>query len=33
MSICLLTEVTQQGVLDQLWDVSELEFLCVTRVS
>ena len=44
MSICLLTEVKQQwatlvlgwvtvGVLDQLWDVSQLEFLSVTRLS
>ena len=44
MSICLLTEVKRQWatlvlgwvtvwVLDQLWDVSELEFLCVTGLS
>ena len=44
MNICLLTEVKQQWamlvlgwvtvwVLDQLWDVSQLEFLCVTRLS
>ena len=40
MSICLLTEVKGQWatlvlewVTDQLWDVSELEFLCVTRLS
>ena len=43
-SISLLTEVKQQwamlvlgwvtvSVRDQLWDVSKLEFLCVTRLS
>ena len=43
MSICLLTEDKRQwatlvlglvivSVLDQLWDVSKLEFLCVTRL-
>ena len=42
MTICLLTEVKRQWALlvlggvtvslrDQLWDVSKLEFLCVTR--
>ena len=44
MTICLLTEVKRQwamlvlgwvtvSVRDQLWDVSKLEFLSVTRLS
>ena len=44
MAICLLTEVKRQwamlvlgwvtvSVQDQLWDVSKLEFLSVTRLS
>ena len=44
MSICLLTEVKRQwatlvlgsvtvSVLHHLWDVSELEFICVNRLS
>ena len=43
MAICLLTEAKQQwamlvlgsvtvSVWDKLWDVSKLEFLCVTRL-